>query len=68
MYVQKIGESRLLLWPKPDDTQSLLSTNFNNFINRQIILEININLREFCNFVWSCYFDTCMVIYRFFYQ
>ena len=35
----KIVESRLIFFPKPDDTQSLLSTYFDYFINRQIILK-----------------------------
>ena len=39
MDILKIVENRLIFLPKPDDTQSLLSTYFNNFINRQIILE-----------------------------
>ena len=33
----KIVESKLIFLPKPDDTQSLLSTYFDNFNNRQII-------------------------------
>ena len=33
----KIVKSRLIFLPKADDTQSLLSTYFNNFNNRQII-------------------------------
>ena len=33
----KIVESRLIFLPKPDDTQSLLYTYFNNFQKRQII-------------------------------
>ena len=37
MDVLKIVESRLIFLPKPDDTQGLLSTYFNNFNNRQII-------------------------------
>ena len=37
MDVLKIVESRLIFLPKPDDTQSLLSTYFNNLNNRQII-------------------------------
>ena len=37
MYILKVVESRLIFLPKRDDTQSLLSTYFNNFINRQII-------------------------------
>ena len=37
MDILKIVESRLIFLPKPDDMQSLLSTYFNNFINRQII-------------------------------
>ena len=39
MDILKIVESSLIFLPKPDDTQSLLSTFFNNFIKRQIILE-----------------------------
>ena len=50
MDILKIVESRLIFLPKPDDTQNLLSTYFNNFNNRQIIQNNN-NLREFCNFV-----------------
>ena len=50
MDVLKIVKSSLIYLPKPDDTQSLLSTCFNDFSNRQIT-KININLREFCNFV-----------------
>ena len=37
MDILKIVESRLIPLPKPYDAQSLLSTYFNNFINRQII-------------------------------
>ena len=37
MDILKIVESRLIFSPKPDDTQSLLSTYFNNFIFRQTI-------------------------------
>ena len=33
----KIVESRLIFLHKHDNTQSLLSTYFNNLINRQII-------------------------------
>ena len=35
-----------------------------SFIDK--LFELNIDLREFCSFVRSCYFDTCMVICRFF--
>ena len=50
MDILKIVESRLIFLPKPDDTQSLLSTYFNtSFIDK--LFKININLREFCNFV-----------------
>ena len=37
MDILKIVESRLIFLPKPDDTQSLFSIYFNNFIYRQII-------------------------------
>ena len=37
MDILKIVETRPICLPKPDDTQSLLSTYFNNFIYRQII-------------------------------
>ena len=37
MDILKNVESRLILLPKPEDAQSLLFTNLNNFINRQII-------------------------------
>ena len=37
MDILKIVESRIIFLPKPDDTQSLLSTYFNNFNIRQII-------------------------------
>ena len=37
MDVLKIVESRLICLPKPDDTQSLPSTYFDEFIYRQII-------------------------------
>ena len=37
MDILKIMESRLIFLPKPDNTQSLLSTYLNNIIYRQII-------------------------------
>ena len=37
MDMLKIVEIGLIFLPKPDDIQSLLSTYFINFINRQII-------------------------------
>ena len=37
MDILNIVESRLIFLPKPDDTQNLLSTYFDNFTNRQII-------------------------------
>ena len=37
MDILKIVESGLIFLPKPYDTQSLLSTYFINFINREII-------------------------------
>ena len=52
MYILKIVESRLIFLPKPDDTQNLLST-YDILITSLIdkLFKININLREFCNFV-----------------
>ena len=46
MDILKIVESRLIFLPKPDDTQSLLSTFLITlFIDK--LFKININLREF---------------------
>ena len=47
MDILKIVESRLIVLSKPDDTQSLLSTYFNNFINRQIIQNKHLSKRVF---------------------
>ena len=50
MDILKIVENRLIFLPRPDDTQSLLSTYLiTSFIDK--LFKININLREFCNFV-----------------
>ena len=37
MDILKLVDRRLIFLPKPDDTQSLLSIYFYNFIYRQII-------------------------------
>ena len=49
MDILKIVESRLKFLPKPDDTQSLLSTYLlTSLIDK--LFKININLRPFCIF------------------